>query len=87
MRKMFPYKRINVGLAAAFVLLFFGAWRLGRTEALVGNDQLMIPHHSRAILVCENATITDPAIEQLCDQIVTALEEEIATMEALLARP
>ena len=44
----------------------------------------MIPHHSRAILVCENANLTDPEIEQLCQQIVTAQEEEIATMEAML---
>jgi uncharacterized protein (DUF305 family) len=66
------------------------AWWLGRTGALVGNDQFlraMIPHHSRAILVCENATITDPTIVQLCDQIVTSQQEEIATMEALLDRP
>lgn len=87
MRSMFPRKRFNVVLAFAFALLFFGVWRLGRAETFVGNEQFlraMIPHHSRAILVCENADITDADIERLCDQIVTAQEEEIATMEAML---
>ncbi|CAN5697975.1 DUF305 domain-containing protein [soil metagenome] len=90
MWQMFPRRALNIGLAAAFVVLFFGAWWLGRSETFVGNDQFlraMIPHHSRAILVCENANITDPDIKQLCDQIVTAQEEEIATMEAMLDEP
>jgi hypothetical protein len=88
MRGMFPNGRLNLGLAAAFIALFaLGLW-LGRTEAFVGNEQFlraMIPHHSRAILVCQQATITDPEIEQLCGQIVATQQEEIAIMERMLA--
>ena len=87
MRDMFPNKSLNLGLMIGFVGLFVVALLKGRSQVGVGNDQFlkaMIPHHSRAILVCENANITDPEIEQLCQQIVTAQEEEIATMEAML---
>ena len=88
MRGMFPNRPLNFGLAAAFVALFaLGVW-LGRTEALVGDEQFlraMIPHHSRAILVCNEAEITDPEIEQLCGQIVATQREEIAIMEQMLA--
>lgn len=87
MRGMFPNPRLNLGLAVGFVALFaLGLW-LGRTEAFVGNEQFlraMIPHHSRAILVCQQATITDPDIAQLCDQIVSSQQEEIDLMTRML---
>ena len=84
---MFPNKALNAVLVVGFVVLFFGGLWLGRAEVGVGNDQFlraMIPHHSRAILVCENANITDPAIDELCQGIIKTQEEEIATMEAML---
>jgi uncharacterized protein (DUF305 family) len=46
----------------------------------------MIPHHSGAILMCEEASLTDPEIIGLCKQIVESQEQEIAKMQALLAR-
>ena len=58
---------------------------MGRNEVGVGDEGFltsMIPHHSRAILVCQEATITDPEIEQLCSEIVEAQEREIAQMKA-----
>lgn len=87
MRDMFPKKTLNMALIAGFVALFVFALLMGRAQVGVGNDQFlkaMIPHHSRAILVCENASITDPEIEELCGVIVQTQEEEIATMEAML---
>lgn len=87
MRNMFPKKSLNLALIAGFVALFVVALLMGRAQVGVGNDQFlkaMIPHHSRAILVCENANITDPEIQQLCQQIISSQEEEIATMEAML---
>ena len=88
MRGMFPSARLNAGLAIGFVALFaIGLW-LGRTEAFVGNDQFlraMIPHHSRAILVCEEANITEADIQQLCEQIIAAQEKEIDIMRRMLA--
>ena len=89
MRSMFMTKSRNiilhVSFAAIFILLFF----LMRTQTPVGNEQFlrsMIPHHSSAILMCEQSEITDPEIIELCEEIVQAQEEEIAQMEAILER-
>jgi hypothetical protein len=87
MRGMFPDRALNAGLATGFVVLFAVALWLGRTETFVGNEQFlraMIPHHSRAILVCNEAAITDPEIVALCEQIISSQEEEIAIMERVL---
>lgn len=87
MRSMFMNTRLNVGLAVGFVLLFIAAFWMGRTEAFIGNDQFlraMIPHHSRAILVCEQASITDPDIEDLCDEIIASQQREINIMKGML---
>ncbi|MBE9193178.1 DUF305 domain-containing protein [Gloeocapsopsis crepidinum LEGE 06123] len=84
---MYQNKRVNI------VLLFVGAaliglfWMLVRTQAAVGNQQFlrsMIPHHAAAILVCEQASITDQRIQQLCEEIVATQEREIRIMKALL---
>lgn len=86
---MFRNKALNAGLAVALLVVFAGSWYLGRHEAGVGNEQFlksMIPHHSRAILVCQEADITDPEIIELCDAIVSAQEEEIAQMKKILER-
>lgn len=87
MRSMFPNRRLNAGLIVGFVALFVAGIWLGRSEAFIGNGQFlraMIPHHSRAILVCRNASITDPEIEQLCDQIIQSQQEEIDLMKRMM---
>lgn len=89
MRSMFQNKRLNVALYASFVVLFVGALALGRASALVGDEQFlesMIPHHSRAILMCQESSITDPEIETLCGEIIKTQREEITQMEQILER-
>jgi uncharacterized protein (DUF305 family) len=44
----------------------------------------MIPHHSSAIMVSKNATITDPEVKKLAEQIIRSQEEEISEMDRLL---
>ena len=46
----------------------------------------MIPHHSGAITTCQEANITDPEIEQLCDDIIKAQKKEIDQMKQILER-
>ena len=46
----------------------------------------MIPHHSGAILMCQQASLTDPEVLGLCEEIVSSQEREIAQMKAILAR-
>lgn len=89
MWKMFPNTVLKIGLLVGFVVLFLVAFFMGRAEAFVGDDQFlrsMIPHHSRAILVCEQSTITDPEIVELCGQIVSSQQREIDQMKQILER-
>ena len=41
---------------------------------------------SYAVLVCQESSLTDPEIVELCEQIVQTQREEIAQMEAILER-
>jgi hypothetical protein len=86
---MFQNRRLNLFLIAAFGLAFVLALALGRSQALIGDElflRSMIPHHSRAILVCQEAFITDSEIAGLCQQIIETQREEIAQMEQILER-
>lgn len=58
-----------------------------RNQALVGDDEFinsMIPHHSSAILVSEEARITDLELKKLAEEIIKTQKEEIAEMERIL---
>jgi len=46
----------------------------------------MIPHHSRAILVCQESDLSDPEIIELCEAIIQTQREEIRQMEGILER-
>ncbi|PVY43714.1 DUF305 domain-containing protein [uncultured Pontibacter sp.] len=46
----------------------------------------MIPHHSSAILVSQEANIKDPEVKRLTEQIIESQEKEIAEMKAILTR-
>ncbi|MGE3962454.1 MAG: DUF305 domain-containing protein [Dehalococcoidia bacterium] len=86
---MFPDRRLNAALTAGFVVLAVVFFVMGRVETFVGNEGFlhsMIPHHSRAVLVCQEANITDPEIADLCDGIIKTQLEEIAQMKAILER-
>jgi Na+/proline symporter len=89
MHSMYENKRAAtgalVGGVLGLVLIFF----LIRNQIAVNNERFlksMIPHHSQAILVCEQSNITDPEIESLCRDIVETQEEEILIMKRILTR-
>ncbi|MBV6627830.1 MAG: DUF305 domain-containing protein [Rivularia sp. (in: Bacteria)] len=87
MASMYKNKKLNIALLAvgtASILLF---WTLVRTQVGVGNQQFlrsMIPHHAAAILVCQQSSITEPRIQELCTEIVQTQKEEIRIMKALM---
>lgn len=86
---MYENKRLNTALLASFMVVLVGAFAMGRTETFVGDDGFlysMIPHHSRAILVCQEASLTDPEIIELCEQIVQTQQEEINQMKEIITR-
>lgn len=84
---MFKNRKLNAALwlASAAVLALF--WGLLRTEAGVGDRQFMramISHHSAAIQMCNEASLSDPRVKGLCEGIVSSQTREIAEMKALL---
>lgn len=86
---MFPSRRLNMVLATAAVVVFGASLFAMRSQALIGNEEFlrsMIPHHSGAILMCQEASITDPEIVDLCEQIVSSQRQEIAQMQSILER-
>ena len=86
---MFKDKRLNFVLLAGFTALFIASFWMGRAETFVGDEAFlrsMIPHHSRAILVCQESDLSDPEVIELCEQIVEAQQEEITQMEGILER-
>lgn len=89
MGSMYPNRRLNLILYALFAGVFVLAFAATRIQATIGNEQFlraMIPHHSGAILMCREASITDPEIVALCGRIGRSQREEIDQMKAILAR-
>jgi len=89
MRSMFPKKNLNMMIGIVAVLVFSLSFIAMRTQAAVGDVQFlrsMIPHHSGAILMCEEASIKDPEIATLCREIIIGQQKEISQMQAILQR-
>lgn len=89
MGSMYKNKKLNTILLAVFGVLFVGTFIVARNQALVGDQQFlrsMIPHHSSAIIMCEQSDIDDPEIIALCEDIVETQKEEIDQMKDILAR-
>ncbi len=89
MRSMFPSRRANWAIAIAAVVVFgISFWGM-RTQAAVGDAEFvrsMIPHHSGAVLMCQEASLTDPELIALCEGIVAGQQSEIEQMQAILQR-
>lgn len=89
MRAMYPDTRMNLivgGVALVALMLFFVGIRVQKG---VGDQQFvksMIPHHSGAILMCDQAKITDAELKKLCNGIVQGQQREIDEMKSILAR-
>lgn len=88
MKHMFPSKAANGALIVASLLAFVGGFALIRTQTTIDDTQFlrsMIPHHSGAILMCEQAELNDPELVALCNQIIRSQREEIDKMKTILA--
>lgn len=87
MSPMYPHKAMNIAFHVGFTVIFIAAFFAIRQQALVGDRQFlrsMIPHHSGAILMCRQATLTNPELRTLCATIIRSQAEEIAQMKTLL---
>lgn len=81
---MYARKRLNIGILAvgiiALVFCFVGI----RQQLAIGDAEFlksMIPHHSGAILMCQEANLEDQEIKELCERIITGQQEEIDWMQ------
>jgi uncharacterized protein (DUF305 family) len=86
---MYPQKRWNEILIVVGIVALVGFWLAIRQQAAVGDQQFlksMIPHHAGAILMCQQAQLTDPELKTLCESIITGQQSEIDQMKALLER-
>jgi hypothetical protein len=87
MSSMYKNRKLNavviaVGIAAG--ILFF---TVIRQQTLISDRQFlrsMIPHHSGAILMCEETPLQDQRIKELCKEIISSQRREIDQMRALL---
>ena len=86
---MFPKRRVNVTLYILFAILTATSFWATRAQAIIDDRQFiasMIPHHSGAILMCREASLSDPELMTLCGEITQAQREEIDQMERIAAR-
>ena len=89
MGSMYGNRRLNLVLYAVFAALFVLGTVGTRAQAGIGNVQFlrsMIPHHSGAILMCREASISDPEIVALCGNIQRSQRAEIDQMKRILER-
>ena len=89
MRGMYHNKKLNALLIAGSValgVLFFAGIR---QQTFISDTQFirsMIPHHSGAILMCNEASLQDQELRELCKNINASQAEEIRQMKAILQR-
>lgn len=89
MGKMYPDKKTNTAIIAGSTLLFIIVLAALRTQTPISDEQYMkamIPHHSSAIMVSKHASLKDPEVKKLSEQIIRSQEKEIAEMEDMLKR-
>lgn len=89
MAGMYKNGKLNTAIVIGSSLLFVGALVMERSQSFVQDEEFMrsmIPHHSSAILVSENADLSDPEVKELAEQIIQSQKEEIAQMKEILER-
>lgn len=89
MKAMYQNKTLNtviiVGSVAALAIFFLFI----RQQTAIYDKQFlraMIPHHSSAILMCEQAKLTNAEIQDLCESIIESQQEEIDQMKEIMQR-
>jgi hypothetical protein len=87
MSDMYKDKKANVAIVFLSVSIFITSLLFLRNQTFISDEQYMkamIPHHSSAIMVSENATFKNAETKQLSVEIIEAQKKEIAEMKQLL---
>lgn len=88
MRAMYQNKRYNALIVATSTIALLVFFLLIRQQTAISDKQFlrsMIPHHAAALLMCENASIQDPEIKELCGAILSSQQEQIDQMRAKMS--
>lgn len=89
MKSMYPNKKANVIVYISGFSMLIAFYLFVRQQTAIGNTAFirsMIPHHSGAILMCQESKIDDPELKALCKDIVIAQRKEIDQMKTILQR-
>jgi hypothetical protein len=90
MYSLYENKRLNVIILAASTIAAILFFIFIRQQTAISDREFlrsMIPHHAGAILMCEQASLEDPEIKELCDTIISGQQAEIDLMKSKLAEP
>jgi len=88
MSGMYKNKKLNALLIAGGCVAGIAFFLFIRQQTAISDRQFlrsMIPHHSGAILMCNEASLQDQRIRELCKNIVAGQQQEIDQMRELLA--
>ena len=88
MSGMYKKKKLNALLIAVSCVAGIAFFLFIRQQTAISDRQFfrsMIPHHSGAILMCDEASLQDQRIRELCKTIVTGQQQEIDQMRTILA--
>lgn len=86
---MYHNKKLKAALWVLGLVALAGFWILIRQQTAITDRQFlrsMIPHHAGAILMCEQASLRDPQVLKLCEDIKASQRAEIAQMKSLLGK-
>jgi hypothetical protein len=87
MWKMYEGPAAKIAVLAVAVVAAMALLATNRSQALIGDTafmRAMIPHHSIAINNARKASISDPRVRELADQIISSQVREIAEMKTLI---
>ncbi len=87
MGAMYANKRLNMIIIAGSLIALAAFFFFIRQQTLIDDAQFlrsMIPHHAGAVLMCQQASIQDTEIKELCRTIVAGQQAEIDQMKAKL---
>jgi hypothetical protein len=88
MRAMYQNKRYNILIIVTSVIAALIFFAFIRQQTAISDTQFlrsMIPHHAGAILMCEQASLEDTEITELCENIISSQQAEIDLMKAKLS--
>lgn len=89
MLPMYKNRRKNAIIVSSAIVVTVLSIFFLRNQTTVKDIQYMkamIPHHSIAIMVSQQATFEDPETEQLAKEIIEAQKREIAEMKKIINR-